>query len=767
MNPFALIRFGGRPLQEYFLNARTRVRDESEEVTRYREMRNRRIPQWVALVLPILCSVSICWGATYYVSPSGDNTNPGSQSQPWATIQKAADVMVAGDTAIVASGTYEERVVSKRHGTESGYITFQAGESVLMRGFQLLHDYYRIQGFRISGTPAGAFQGAIQIGPGASYVELVDNLIFDTTLNIYGIQFTKGGNAATDSADHCTLRNNIIRNINFHCLSLFGLNHLIEGNTFDYPNGYDAMRIFGSGHVFRRNYFFNISEKEGVSNHVDIFQTFGNNLDEANNMLFEYNYAKDCNGQLMMLELNNMDTIGIIRNWTFRNNVFDTVTMHGSVAIPEVKFYNNTFYRCTQNTGHVLNYSAIEGRGAGHDGEVFNNVFIECGKNPNAVDQGWFGAMADVTGFRHDYNFVAGPAPDYPPKQTSWVDPRFAFTDEHGVNGGDPKFMAPGDFHLQAGSPAIDRGTELPGFNTDFDGRLRTLPWDIGAYEFDAGYEAIAPPQNLRIVSVATEPTPTPAPPLSTLTVTLPGDVTMEFIRIPAGAYLMGSPEPPLSPWHTCEWVSGPCDQPQHQVTIAYDFYLGKYEVTQEQYEAVMGVNPSKFVRPQNPVEHVGWDDAHVFIDAMNQLGQGTFRLPSESEWEYAARAGTTTRFFFGDSICNPTGTVCPELDLYAWWGGNNPGNPQPVGQKLPSPWGLYDIYGNVYEWVEDDFVAKYNDAPTDGSPRISPGAPYKALRGGWRVYTEARKFTSFFRAWHAIDFRHDSTGLRLLRVAD
>lgn len=720
-------------------------------------------PSITAMAAILLFLAPFSHALTYHVSPTGDNANPGSQSQPWATIQKAADVMVAGDTVMVATGTYDERVISKRNGTESGYITFQAEGDVLMKGFQLLHDYHRIQGFRISGDVVAAFQGAFQIGPDASYVEILNNLIVDTGLNIYGIQFVKGGNAATDSADHCTLRNNTIRNINFHCLSLFGLNHVIESNTFDYPNGFDAVRIFGSGHVFRKNYFYNISEKEGNSNHVDIFQTFGNNLDEANNMLFEGNYAKDCNCQLMMLELNDMSTIDIIRNWTFRNNVFDSVSMHGSVAIPEVKFYNNTFYNCTQNTGHVLNYSAIENRGAGHDGEIFNNFFIACGKNPNAIDQGWFGAM-DVTGFRHDHNYVAGPGPDYAPKQISWVDPRFAFTDEHGINGGDPKFFATGDFHLQAGSPAIGSGTELTGFDTDYDGNVRTQPWDIGAYEFNAGYEAITPPQNLRIVSVVAEPTP---PPFSEIVVTLPGDLTMEFIRMPGGTFMMGSDEPPLSPWHTCEWSSGACNQPLHEVTIAYDFYLGKYEVTQEQYEAVMGVNPSQFVRAKNPVEHVSWDDAHVFIDAMNQLGQGTFRLPSESEWEYAARAGTTTRFFFGDSICNVTGTVCPELDAYAWWGGNNPGNPQPVGQKLPSPWGLYDIYGNVYEWVEDDYVSRYEGAPVDGSPRISPGAQYKALRGAWRLYTEPRRYTSFFRAWHAIDFRHDSTGLRLLRVAD
>jgi len=717
------------------------------------------------LAATVLCFFlsSVSWSAIYHVAKTGNDASPGSESQPWASIQKAADTMVAGDTVIVANGIYDERIITKRDGTESAPIVFQAADDVHMNGFFLLHDYHRVKGFQISGTPYFNYQGAIQIGPECSYCIVEENIIYETTEKIWAIQFSRGGNLASQSADHCIIRKNVIRNTNYHCMNIFGSHHLLEENTFDNPNGYDAIRLFGSGHVFRGNFFFNINVLENVPNHTDILQTFGNNNDEANDMLFEGNIAKDCSGQLMMLELNNMDVVDVIRNWTFRNNVFINVGMHASVAIPEVKFYNNTFLNCVQNTGSVLNYSAIEGRGAGHDGEIFNNIFIGCGVYPTSPDRGWFQAIG-VTGFQHDYNYVAGPAPDYAPKQTEWSDPRWAFTDPHGVNGGDPRFVSFSDVHLMTGSPAIDSGTELPGFTTDLDGRARTLPWDIGAYEFDAGYEAIAPPQNLRIVSVVAEPTP---PPLDPLVVTLPDDATMEFIRIPAGTFLMGSTEPPGSPWQTCEWISGPCDQPQHPVIIAYDFYFGKYEVTQAQYEAVMGVNPSQTLNPLQPVDHVSWEDSHIFIDAMNQLGQGTFRLPSESEWEYAARAGRTTRFFFGDSICNPTGTVCSELDLYAWWGGNAPGHPQPVGLLLPNPWGLYDIYGNVYEWVEDDYVSEYNDAPADGSPRIDPTAMYKALRGAWRNYPEPRKYASHFRAWHGIDFRHDSTGLRLVRVAD
>lgn len=263
------------------------------------------------------------------------------------------------------------------------------------------------------------------------------------------------------------------------------------------------------------------------------------------------------------------------------------------------------------------------------------------------------------------------------------------------------------------------------------------------------------------------------------LTVTLPGDVKLALVRIPAGTYQMGSTEEPGSPWNTCAWGGNFCDKPVHTVTIAYDFYFGKYEVTQEQWQAVMGNNPSSHNCPQCPVEQVSWDDSHEFTDALNTLGLGVFRLPSEAEWQYAARAGTTTRFFFGDSTCSPqelygcSSTVpdaCPELSAYAWWGYSTPpGFAQPVGQKLPNPWGLYDIYGNVYEWCEDDWLYPfdaYGGAPTDGSPWLYDPPPnnHKVTLGSWRGYCDPARYRSGFRAYHPRDMRHGSTGLRLVR---
>ncbi|MHC4575525.1 MAG: formylglycine-generating enzyme family protein [Planctomycetota bacterium] len=131
-----------------------------------------------------------------------------------------------------------------------------------------------------------------------------------------------------------------------------------------------------------------------------------------------------------------------------------------------------------------------------------------------------------------------------------------------------------------------------------------------------------------------------------TVTLTLPGDVELELVRIPAGSFRMGSPESERGRYDD--------EGPVHKVTINYDFYMGKYEVTQAQWKAVMGTNPARRlgVGDNYPVSHISWDQCRQFIAKLKQVGlPGTFRLPSEAEWEYACRAGTQTRFYFGDSL--------------------------------------------------------------------------------------------------------------------
>jgi formylglycine-generating enzyme required for sulfatase activity len=168
------------------------------------------------------------------------------------------------------------------------------------------------------------------------------------------------------------------------------------------------------------------------------------------------------------------------------------------------------------------------------------------------------------------------------------------------------------------------------------------------------------------------------------LTIDLGGDVSLEMVLIPAGEFLMGSPD--------SDEEAGIGEHPQHLVRITKPFYLGKYLVTQEQWEAVMGSNPSYFKSPKNPVEQVSWDNCQQFLEKLNaKLGArgGKFALPSEAQWEYACRAGSTTHYCSGDDTSG--------LGDYAWHEKNSRSTTH-VGEKKPNAWGLYDMHGNAWQ---------------------------------------------------------------------
>ncbi len=200
------------------------------------------------------------------------------------------------------------------------------------------------------------------------------------------------------------------------------------------------------------------------------------------------------------------------------------------------------------------------------------------------------------------------------------------------------------------------------------------------------------------------------------ITVELPGRATMNFVWVEPGTFLMGSP------FEAPEYRYA-AERPQHQVEITEGFYLGKYEITQEQWQAVMGRNPSYRPGADRPVEQFTWEAVQTFVHRLNQAaGDSLYRLPTEAEWEYAARAATTTRWSFGDDESR--------LVNHAWYLSNNdPEGPKEVGLKQPNPWGLHDMHGNVWEWVQD-WHGDYSSAS-----QVDPAGPasgtHRVVRGG------------------------------------
>jgi formylglycine-generating enzyme required for sulfatase activity len=265
-------------------------------------------------------------------------------------------------------------------------------------------------------------------------------------------------------------------------------------------------------------------------------------------------------------------------------------------------------------------------------------------------------------------------------------------------------------------------------------------------------------------------PTPTPFAGQE-ITIDLPGlpadAFRLEMVRIPAGSFIMGSTEP--VDWCWCHPDNGlfetHCEGPVHEVVFSEDFYMSRHEITQDQWLAVMGSEPAWGAGDghNHPVYRVSWDDCMAFIDALNDLGVGTFRLPSEAEWEYACRAGTTTRFHFGDSNCYPYECLSCGLSEYGWWCGYRifPGT-RDVGEKIPNAFSLYDMHGNVREWVQDRWHDSYTGAPPDGSAWESGDDTRRVLRGGsWNLPAATCRSASRSRAEPG--FAGDDTGLRIV----
>jgi len=222
------------------------------------------------------------------------------------------------------------------------------------------------------------------------------------------------------------------------------------------------------------------------------------------------------------------------------------------------------------------------------------------------------------------------------------------------------------------------------------------------------------------------------------LTLDLGDGVTMEMVYIKPGTFVMGGES-------TTDGRFECVETPKHEVTITRGFYLGKYEVTQAQYEAIMGSNPSRSTKgPDCPVDNVGETEALEFCGKLAQKTGLETRLPTEAEWEYAARAGSDTNWFFGD---DPS-----QLGDYAWFKDNADGKSHPVGQKEPNPWGLYDIYGNVCERISDKYSRSYYSI----SPKLDPTGPSQGTNSQFEYMVTVPRSGEYALTAQVVTTQHD-----------
>jgi formylglycine-generating enzyme required for sulfatase activity len=259
------------------------------------------------------------------------------------------------------------------------------------------------------------------------------------------------------------------------------------------------------------------------------------------------------------------------------------------------------------------------------------------------------------------------------------------------------------------------------------------------------------------------------------LRVDLGENITFALMEIPSGSLLMGAPNAEIG------WT--PAQSPQHTVTIS-EFWLGQYLVTQAQWQAVAALpkincvlesQPANFRGDDRPVEQVSWSEAVEFCDRLSALGEGTFRLPSEAEWEYACRGQTQTPFHFGETITTDlanysgidweyNGRICSHGSYGAGPKGSDYRETTAVGQfQVANRFGLFDMHGLLREWCADTWHDSYQDAPTDGSAWIDDSSDKRVVRSGsWN--TGPRACRSAFRAGLQSDSRLYDLGFRVVR---
>ena len=458
-----------------------------------------KIKIFIKIFLAVFCGAIIasialpvaCYAAVYYVATTGNDSNPGTQSQPWLTIQHAADTVKAGDTVIIEPGHYNERVKLPNglSGTAQGKITFKSAvrRSAYMNGFKSDHNnYIRIEGLSITYTGGSWLGGGIWLT--GNHWEIVDNYFYDTTVAAILPTWESGV-----STDYAYIANNRF----YGCgqgMVISGTGWVVENNDMEhlvYRGLVDAdyIRFFGQDHIIQNNYLHGTLQSEIGTSHTDAFQSFNNNGATAKNIIIQNNRVEGFVAEVFMLEGGN----GSHENITIRNNVFTNLPRWGICAcgINNLNVYNNVF---AYNRGTAIGFNGSKTDSNPTTGEIKNNIFYNVNATYWSTDNATLDASNNILFNTADFNvdFPYSPSP---------------------IHGNDilknPMFVDPapinGDFHLLPDSPAIDHGVTITSFSKDKDGNTRPAgaAWDIGAYEYTGSSSSNVPPSapgNLKVV---------------------------------------------------------------------------------------------------------------------------------------------------------------------------------------------------------------------------------------------------------------------------
>jgi len=440
----------------------------------------------------------------------------------YATVQAAMNAAQPGDIVLLSSGVYAEQVTTVRGGSREQRIVLDGQARATLQQITFRHPYVTVQNLSISGVTQ-AYSRLVYFDEGGHF-GILSNCVLDASsaLRVYGVEWRAprakpfGGG---ESASHCLVISNEVRNVlGTTMMSIMGDSNRVVGNVLRDGGAVDFFRLFGRNNYIGYNVCSNNYLAEGIGNHPDFIQTFGNNGDGSMGHIIEGNWViRVEGGQITQLEGN---LVPEIRDWTFQNNVFVDIALQASCTIPEVKYYNNVFFRCNKtNKGHALTfgaryyattYSGQSGTNYAHGCRVVNNIFLDCGDERNTV--GWYGFDQNLTNVVADYNYVAkaGFAPvdqdrlqrpvGSPGGWATWG----GWWEPHGINGGDPQFINLGglNFRLRADSPLIGRALAMAGVMVDMDGKARPNPPAIGAFDYsDPSRGAVPLPPAVRSIA--------------------------------------------------------------------------------------------------------------------------------------------------------------------------------------------------------------------------------------------------------------------------